>query len=406
MAIYTHILRFLLQALDWYREGKLKHIFHSITRPAEIKYDGLLKEIASLSGSMTEIALASSHAEQRDMHTRQKDMFTEQLRMRTELQQSTRLQKQLQIGVDQLTELVLQMKESMASEQVINASARIELRQQLSQIQLVQFLDLIKTDVLADPIKSFQSALFLHRRSHKRFSRKTPAVWLNAKVEKWNSSRESSLIIVKGTWQLRLHVQSFCTESIASLRDANVPVFWALNTMVAQGGTNSRDQVSTIDLLKYLITQAVSINKTIQTDAALTPWLSSYSSAKTEEEWMDLLMRLLQGVPKVYIVLDMEVLSRSLSNLTGNFWPSAFLKGFSELSARSYRTVVKVVLVSYGSTIFDRHRDSQLQELIVPVANARQSRASARGTFARGGVYTRGKTLGVSRRRGFDGRLV
>lgn len=121
---------------------------------------------------------------------------------------------------------------------------------------------------------------------------------------------------------------------------------------------------------------------------------------------MDLLMRVLQGIPKVYIVLDMEVLSRSLSSLTENFWPSAFLKGFSELSVRNIRTVVKVVLVSYGSAIFDRHKGGQLQELVVPVTNARQSRASTRGTFPRDGVYTRGKTLGVSRRRDFHGMLA
>lgn len=188
------------------------------------------------------MALAGSHAEQRDMHTRQKDMHDEQRAMHTALQQSTRLQNRLQISMDQLTQLVLEMKESMASEQVINASARIELRQQLSQIQLVQFLDHIKADVLTDPIKTFQLALFLHRRSHNRHPRKTPAVWLNAKVQKWNSSLQSSLIILKGTWQLRSHVQGFCTESIASLRDSNVPVFWALNTMVAQGGTNAADR--------------------------------------------------------------------------------------------------------------------------------------------------------------------
>lgn len=379
-----------------------------------------------MSRSMTESAWASSHAEQRDMHIRLRDISTKQHDIHAAIHQLQnhhqigmdqltverhdmhaaiqQLQNHQKIGMDQLTVLVLQMKESVATEQVINASARIELRQQLSQMQLVQFLNQIKVTALADPIKAFQSALVLHKRNRQRPSRKIRAFWLDAKFQNWNTSRESSLIIVKGTWQLRSCVQGFCTESIFSLRDASVPVIWALNTMIARKGTIMEDQASTTDLLKYLITQAVSINETLHIDAALTPCHGSYLSAKTEEEWMELLMSALEDIPKVYIVLDLEVLSRSLSSLTEDFWPSAFLRGFSELSTRS-RTIVKVVLVSYGSPLFKGRLDNHLQDLVVPVGN-RQSRDSARMPMPRGGAHAREKIQKGSRRRDFDTRLA
>jgi hypothetical protein len=33
-SIYAHTIRFLIRALQWYQEGKFKHIIHSITRPS------------------------------------------------------------------------------------------------------------------------------------------------------------------------------------------------------------------------------------------------------------------------------------------------------------------------------------------------------------------------------------
>jgi hypothetical protein len=43
--LYAHIIRFLIRAYDWYREGTLRHIVHSITRPADLRYHDLLENI-------------------------------------------------------------------------------------------------------------------------------------------------------------------------------------------------------------------------------------------------------------------------------------------------------------------------------------------------------------------------
>lgn len=350
--IYAQILKFLLRALHWYQESKLKHVIHSITRPTELRYDDLMAKISSLSLRMTDMASASSHAEQRDMHTA--------------IQYQLQDHKAMQQSIDQLTSLVLQMRDSMATEQVINASARIELRQQLSQIQLVQFLDQLSVTTLVDPIKAFQRALFLQVRNQHKPGRRAPAFWLDTKVQEWNKSRISSLVIIKGTWKLQSSIRGFCTESIASLRETQTPVIWALKTP----GTQERGlvgQVSTIDLIKYLISQAVSVNKAMHTDAALTPHLGCYLSAKTDDEWLSLFTSVLQGIPLLYIILDMEVLSPSLASLNKNFWPSAFLKVFSELWARNVSTVIKVVLLDYGSPLFQEQLSSEAQECVLSV---------------------------------------
>lgn len=62
----AHIVRFLIRALEWYEEGKLDHALHSITRPASLRYDDLIKEIQRDTQSITSHAIVSNKMEQRD----------------------------------------------------------------------------------------------------------------------------------------------------------------------------------------------------------------------------------------------------------------------------------------------------------------------------------------------------
>ena len=66
--MYAQIIRFLMRALEWFQESKLSHALHSLTRPVELRYDDLVGEISHSTGSINNLALASSQAEQRDMH--------------------------------------------------------------------------------------------------------------------------------------------------------------------------------------------------------------------------------------------------------------------------------------------------------------------------------------------------
>jgi hypothetical protein len=66
--LYASILKFLMKAYDWYNEGKLSHILHSITRPLGHVYADVIDEIAENSRRIDQLAVAGSQAELRDMH--------------------------------------------------------------------------------------------------------------------------------------------------------------------------------------------------------------------------------------------------------------------------------------------------------------------------------------------------
>ncbi|KAK8076082.1 hypothetical protein PG994_003354 [Apiospora phragmitis] len=296
--MYSHVLKFLVRALGWYQESKLMHALHSVTRPAELRYDDILVAI-------------SHHAEQRDIHIG--------------IRQQMQGQESIITSIERLTSIVLGMQASNATERALDEGARIEFRQQLLEIQLVQLLDHVKVTQMPDPIKAFQASLFLSKKRRTRPSTRGPAFWLEDKVQRWNQSSTSSL-------------------SVAMLCDIKIPVIWALKTFAPEG--RIANEVSSIDLLKYLVSQAIAVNKSIHTDAALAPCFKSYIGAQMEDEWVNILGSVLQGIPFLYIILDIEVLSQTLAGSTHDFWLAAFLRIFAELSSRGSKTVVRVALAA------------------------------------------------------------
>ncbi|KAI0437887.1 hypothetical protein F4803DRAFT_565677 [Xylaria telfairii] len=277
-----------------YQGSKALHVVHAITKPAELQYDDLLATISSLSRSLIENALASSHAEQRDMHT---DITT-----------LVRWKSILEMKIDELMTRLLEVRSCVFAEHAINTSSRMDASQKLSEIQLAQFLQYISVLDLPEPIKAFQASLFMSKRSQARPSNRGPPFWLDAKVQRWNY------------------------------------------------------QVSTIDLLRYLVQQAIKINESIHTDAALSPRYGAHLRAQTEDDWVRVLASVLEGIPLTYIILDIEVLSQSLGPPEKGSLPSAFCGLFTELSSRGIKTIVRIALVGYGSPLLrgpftDEYRD-------------------------------------------------
>jgi hypothetical protein len=347
----------------------------------ELRFDDLIEKIRLLSSNMTNLALASGHAEQRDMHTEQKKSFNEQ--------------KGLQKKVDHLTKLVKELRETIVTDQAINASARIELRQDLSDIQVGQLLSLISNSALLDPIKSLQAALFMRNRRCQRGKNRGPSFLNIKKLNDWNSIGRSELVILQGTRRLRFEIKDFCSGSITLLRQKKTPVIWALKAI--ESHETPGNMTSTIDLLKYLISQALHLNRTIHTDAAVTPRLMSYWGAQTESDWFNVLASVLQGIPLLYIIVDIELLHPSLPVITEGFsWPASFRSLFAGFIERNIRTILKVALVSYGSPIIDPPMNQELRDSMIPVGGSGRSRRGPEKAGSRRSV--RGEKTNLPRR--------
>lgn len=259
--------------------------------------------------------------------------------------------------------------------QSINASAHIEFRQGLSDIQLTQALTMVSAGSLIDPVKSLQCSLFMRSRRNLKSAATSEPFWFTPKVQSWNLATVSSLVMIKGTFRSRFQIKDFCTNVVELLRDTQVPVVWVLKTIDSRAGQDC----STIDLLKHLVLQVLRLNCAIQTDFALSSRLRMFSNATTEDDWFSLLGSVLEGLPQVYFIIDIEVLNSSLPNITKNFsWPLAFLGLFQKISDRGLKTIVKAILFSYGSSIFLQTTRQDVRDLVVPVGGVLSSRAQRR----------------------------
>jgi hypothetical protein len=377
--MYAHILRFLLRALHWYQESKVMRAIHSITRPVELRYDDLLEKISILSHNTTDWASVISHAEQRDVHI--------------QIRENASNQNKMMLSIEQLTALVFEIKHSLVAETMLSAASRIETRQALSEIQLSQFLAFLLVDALLDPTKAYQGASFLRNRRRTNRSSTGPSFWLDAKLKRWNEIQSSSLVIIKGTRKLRFHIKDFCVDSISILKKTQIPVIWTLKTIDVENVLRGDEKVSTIVLLKSLITQAVQINPTLRTDAALAPRLKAWLGANTEGDWLNILASVLQGIPLIYIIIDAELIDNSLAELTEGFsFPAAFLQLFSQLTDLNIKTVIKVAFVSYGSPVSRQALSSECENFVVPVVTT-----SSRKRIGKGKRSERGKSRRLPR---------
>ena len=207
-----------------------------------------------------------------------------------------------------------------------------------------------------DPLETFRYGLSM-RRKRLRSSRAhaTAKSCLSSQLQEWSVSSSSSLTLVKGTFQSRFDVKGFCIERVNTLQVAKLHVLWALKMT----GEEAMQSISDVDLLKYLILQALRLSSTLQTEGSMALSCRRFQSATTEKEWFDLLGSVLASISSdVYLIIDLETLGPGWSSSHQEVsWPKLFLDLFQKLSSHGVHTRIKVILATYGSAVLRTSQD-------------------------------------------------
>jgi hypothetical protein len=326
--VYANIIKFLQRAMNWYSEGKIKHIVSSILRPYELRFKDLVDEIARCSRGVDQLAFMASQIELRDMHLEQKE-----LRM-----------------------TLLDLRQTIAENQTLNYRGFLESKRRICEIQFSQILSFTASTSLMSPEDSLRFCQFLSHRRRLRTTCELSPYWRSRKLQEWASSDTSSIILVKGSSLHRHETKDFATDIVSLIKSMNIPVVWILGALV--DGNNC--QRSPIDVLKQLVLQILQINISLLN--AQSPALNAarFQTATTEEQWFDILASVLVGLKQLYIVVDAGILGQELSS--GVKWPVAFLRLIENLSKVCPSTTVKVILASYGATpVVDTSLPDQLE---------------------------------------------
>lgn len=223
----------------------------------------------------------------------------------------------------------------------------------------------------------------------------------STKLRSWASSAKPDILIVKGNHRSRQALRTLCVDVIDQLNDAQIPVLFAIKT---NGDKWSQGGINASSVLRYLVWQALSPHQPGHTEKSLSRRCAQFHDLTTETQYLEMLESVLSTFDRpVYIILDLEILSREPSSSSRFNWLTAFLSYFERLSTKHPTIQVKILLLSYKSEFPFMLRESESSRFLV---RAKEDRSTARQRNARRHVSNKQRhRLPIRKGHGSDTRL-
>ncbi|KAK4225873.1 hypothetical protein QBC38DRAFT_481986 [Podospora fimiseda] len=125
-------------------------------------------------------------------------------------------------------------------------------------------------------------------------------------IQAWGASPTSSQILIQGSFATRHTVRDFAVDAIDLISEANIPVIRALDTKKCP-----TEDFDPMDILKYLASQLLKDNQSLQTEKAMSLSAARFESTRTERKWFSLLGSVLEGMGHVYVIVGLWVIGAS-----------------------------------------------------------------------------------------------
>ena len=183
--------------------------------------------------------------------------------------------------------------------------------QTINQIHLNQLLSMSFWQNLPSSGESLEYCRSMRRRGSHWSSVVLPQ---EAELQSWAQQPSSSILAVSG--QSRVVQKDFITEMAQLIRNHNLPVIWALRF------PNHWDlQLTSFDILRILVLQALQMNhgslmgRQASGKIESNPiTLSHLREAASLDDWLKILEQALRNVPRIFILLDGDLLSQATRN--------------------------------------------------------------------------------------------
>lgn len=164
-------------------------------------------------------------------------------------------------------------------------------------------------------------------------------------LQVWESQPDSSQVAIYSGYDTRQAVRDFAVDAIDLIMSAQLPVVWALKL------PHTEFKFSGEDVLKYLVSQILRLNEALLNERSAGLNAARYQCATTLEEWFSLLGCVLEGLPQVFLIIDLGLLHSEVDVALA--WSRLFEQFFEELKKRCIRTTVKIAFLGTRT----RHRD-------------------------------------------------
>ncbi|KAK8114657.1 hypothetical protein PG999_006726 [Apiospora kogelbergensis] len=364
----AHVMRFLIRAHDWYLEGAWKHAVHSLTRPYKLRYEDLLDAIAVSTSTIRELA---SCEEQVNIDTLRKDV----------------VQVNMKLG----------NMDSKLENMAMAITLTISTNSKTTDLQFSQIMRSISNSAILTPDKIIHYLQFQATRP-RQFQASPPTLSRrfihSPRLRRWDDTDSSAITIVRGNFRCRQSIRTFCWDLIQQLQINQVPILFALKIPLQE--TLERDVTST-DVLKYLIRQALQMTQCLHTESSMALTCTRFQSNLCEDDLFQILEAVLSEIPgSVYILVDLELLSKGFGPWEGFSWLQAFLGFFALLAQRKPAQRIKVMLLAYSTDFPFALSDQDKEDYVL--------KATSEGRTARRWRAKRGSAKDPKRRGRFEVR--
>jgi len=171
---------------------------------------------------------------------------------------------------------------------------------------------------------------------------------LKSKLQHFVDRNQSSLMVIEGSVADQGALRDTSTELVTVLKDVNVSVLWVLDPAYL----GQRQSFTPKELLQCLCLQALKINRLLHNEKSMSLKVSQMQSAKTSQDWLDVLESTLIGLRFVYVVVNTVAQTTNYANIPPQdqvIWYDAFERLIRKLGDRTPNLVLKVVILSLHS---------------------------------------------------------
>ncbi|KAI0439622.1 hypothetical protein F4803DRAFT_30512 [Xylaria telfairii] len=335
----AYILKFLIRAKDWYAEGRWKHAWHSLTSPPELRYDDLLRLIREKSRLIDQLSKYCQQIESRKICEKVSQVDGK----------LDDLNKKVETNITIVEEKLEKIYTTISWQ----SSALVSTNQIVSDLQFANIMTSISDTAIGDPVKIRHYLFATRQRASRTVTGKATSLsrrfWDSPLLDRWNTSMTSDIAILRGQFQSIQALRYFCTDVIEYLSDLGIPIIYALKIPIDEFASPN---ISCIDLIKYILRQALQIRQKYQTEKSMSLACAPFHGNYSEAEWFRVLEYVLSGINRpVYLLLDLELINRDLIPSQGFSWFSAFRQFFETLSQRQLTNCLKVLLITHGSEL-------------------------------------------------------
>jgi hypothetical protein len=305
--LYARIIKFMTQAMKWYKQGKFVHTFSAISKPWTLDFKDDVEDIAAQSRYIDELSGTASKAELRDTHLELLETRAEVREVRIEIRSLADLvnARANQLLQTTLGKFIIYSKFSTnlhIATQALQSQVRINVdseREGISSNQLSQIASLPIFEALPPSQDTLNYCQSLQRR--KRGRRKPPCLQISL-LELWATFPQSSLLLLDRS--VGSPSQYLFIDLVNLLGVSGKPVIWALRF-----ADYWDTELSPASILHMLVIQVLQLNHSSLTRPPNPLTSTHFETATSDMDWLHLLNRSLLCLPQIFIALDAALLA-------------------------------------------------------------------------------------------------